>query len=508
MYTGLVAYQSTYGGAIHAAIHAFIALLNQEHAIVHKKEFQSKFLKISLDIASIFFAMGYFMGLSQSIFGIKDQSKSYIPWLQFSSLLECLSSAIQAIDVHNPNLVELMSKAGSRNTLFDCVPSIISLCLNNGISGKAARAAFIIGIKSTDVTNCIWFNDPESFYQKMEEIISHPERHVPEAMPYLLDQCGLNEHVARGIADPSCVDFVPSWCLLLSFLANPQIDSSQKELLVALLKEFSLLTAALLDCIMNSLEISPKSLGNLANSIQGGSKKLQENFSHYLQYLNNDMNSFVLGNAGVVVPMDVLLVGLLTSLPVACRAWFIELKDRKSKMFVEEFVRSKISPFLIKEEFEIIDTDDSDGQVSNFHIKSVNIKNQILASMEVEDGHSIDLRVSFPKEYPLKAPHAKLEKYIGISEAKARKWNLSIAAFLMNRNGTVSEVIQTWKKNVSQEFEGHEDCLICYSIIQPSTGQLPRLTCKTCHQKYHGTCLYKWFKTSGKSNCVHCQSPW
>jgi hypothetical protein len=55
---------------------------------------------------------------------------------------------------------------------------------------------------------------------------------------------------------------------------------------------------------------------------------------------------------------------------------------------------------------------------------------------------------------------------------------------------------------------GQEECLICYSIIQPTSGQLPRLCCRTCRKRFHGGCLYKWFKSSGKSNCPHCQSPW
>lgn len=506
----LISYQSSHGETISAAIHAFIALLDQDSSFSSKKKFQTERAKISLEIASIFNAMGYLMGVTSSIFG--TVSKSF--WSQLSNLLESLASAIQAMEQHNQNFTELIGEARSRNTHFDSISCILSLCLNNGISAQASRAAFIIALQSTEVMNTLFFNDSESFYDKIEEIISQPVRRVPEAMPDLLSQCGMIENVANGIHDPLSMDFIPSWCLLICFLTNPNVDSTQKELLVALLKEFNVLTEALLDYIVIALEEakqdSPRSLGNLAmNRTQGDQSKIHNDIPQYLQYLNNEMNSFVPTDGRVLAPCDVLLVGLLTSLPVACRTWFIDLKDKRSKVFVEDFVKTKISPFLIKEEFNGIDEDDSGNKtLSNFHIKSIDAKNQILASLEVEDGHSIDLKVSFPKEYPLRAPSANLEKYIGISEAKARKWNLSIAAFLMNRNGNVAEVIQTWKKNVSQEFEGHEDCLICYSIIQPSTGQLPRLTCKTCHQKYHGTCLYKWFKTSGKSNCVHCQSPW
>lgn len=509
MHDELSSYHEEHAGIIAAAVHIYTALLSRESGFLNKKEFFTQQQRLELDIASIFNGLGNFMSLSNSIFGLVHLSGSHTLRPQLSSLLDPLSLAIQAMVSHQVSLMELMTEMKLRNGRFECVPSILSLCLNNGISCKASRAAFIISLSSTEVANSIWYSDPETFYDKIEGIIADPERHVPDALPDLLYHCGMAEDIAHGIADSSSVDFIPSWSLLVSFLSNNSVENSQKEILVALLKEFSVLTGTLLDYIVGSLKAAPQRLSILDHGKEGVSSKLKGDLSLYLQYYNNEMNTFVANTDGIHIPMDVLLLGLLGTLPVACRAWLIDLQDKQSKLFVEEYVKTKISPLLIREEFEIIDTNDSDGKaLSNFNIMAVKAKNQIIASMEVEDGHSIELKVSFPKEYPLKAPRASLEKYVGISEAKARKWNLSIAAFLMNRNGTVSEVIQTWKKNVSQEFEGHEDCLICYSIIQPSTGQLPRLTCKTCHQKYHGTCLYKWFKTSGKSNCVHCQSPW
>ena len=50
-----------------------------------------------------------------------------------------------------------------------------------------------------------------------------------------------------------------------------------------------------------------------------------------------------------------------------------------------------------------------------------------------------------------------------------------------------------------QEFEGVEPCLICYSVISATNSQLPRLQCRTCAVRFHPACLYKWFKSSGKS---------
>ena len=61
---------------------------------------------------------------------------------------------------------------------------------------------------------------------------------------------------------------------------------------------------------------------------------------------------------------------------------------------------------------------------------------------------------------------------------------------------------------VPQEFEGVEPCLICYSVIASTNSALPRLQCRTCSVRFHPACLYKWFKSSGKSQCPYCQSPW
>ena len=97
---------------------------------------------------------------------------------------------------------------------------------------------------------------------------------------------------------------------------------------------------------------------------------------------------------------------------------------------------------------------------------------------------------------------------VGVPQGRLRKWLLSVAGFLRNQNGSVAEAIALWQRNVVKEFEGVEECLICYTIVAASNGKLPKLQCHTCSKRFHGACLYKWFQSSGKSNCPHCQSPW
>jgi hypothetical protein len=37
-----------------------------------------------------------------------------------------------------------------------------------------------------------------------------------------------------------------------------------------------------------------------------------------------------------------------------------------------------------------------------------------------------------------------------------------------------------WKQNIDKEFEGMEECPICYYIINSATKEIPKLQCKTC----------------------------
>ena len=79
---------------------------------------------------------------------------------------------------------------------------------------------------------------------------------------------------------------------------------------------------------------------------------------------------------------------------------------------------------------------------------------------------------------------------------------------LNSQDGTVLGALLLWKENVDKEFEGVEPCPVCYSVLCVKTHAMPNLECKTCKNRFHSTCLNKWFHSSGKSQCVHCQQPW
>jgi len=293
-----------------------------------------------------------------------------------------------------------------------------------------------------------------------------------------------------------------SWMQIIAYLNSDAHEAVQKDCLVIALKEVS-------DALDAFWQYLAQDIMDTKDQVKCTHQSKNDNDSESLGIsIKKALLEVILEPRSGICEERILMLGILAACPVACRAWFLNLDNRKMKHKVDGYVRNQLSPLIINRTLSVIESGEHYSSSDKFKVYSSWSRRGIVASLEVEDGHCIELSVSFPSNFPLKCPEVKIEKLVGVSEAKARKWMLSITAFLLNNNGSITEVIKLWKKNVDKEFEGHEDCLICYSIIQPSTGQLPRLVCKTCHQKFHGTCLYKWFKSSLKSNCPHCQSPW
>ena len=203
--------------------------------------------------------------------------------------------------------------------------------------------------------------------------------------------------------------------------------------------------------------------------------------------------------------------GILCTFPVLCRSWYADIRDRQKALAIEKLTAAVVTPAIVEKEFSSVHSfsrslhKDSRGV---FHVKVLQKRREICAKLDIEDGRGLELDISLPPSFPLLPPEVRCQKSVGISESRLRKWMLSMTVFLRNRNGDLLDSLKLWRQNVEGEFEGHEECLICYSIVQVSNGQLPKLGCRTCHKKFHGACLYKWFSSSGKNTCPHCQSPW
>jgi hypothetical protein len=162
--------------------------------------------------------------------------------------------------------------------------------------------------------------------------------------------------------------------------------------------------------------------------------------------------------------------------------------------------------------------------------------------------HPQPQKFRLPTTFPLKRVQIICDRFVGVPPERWRRWELQITAlftqkvrwirvpcfvtvlarlftacrvqalhavglsalffsFAWPQDGCLLDALVLWKQNLDKEFEGCEPCPICFAVISSTNHQLPRVSCGTCRNKYHGPCLQKWFRTSNKSVCPMCQQP-
>ncbi|XBH75084.1 hypothetical protein VPH35_101901 [Triticum aestivum] len=308
------------------------------------------------------------------------------------------------------------------------------------------------------------------------------------------------------------VNVFVAWALLLSHLQRLPLSSTSRALLLSYVQDK--ISPCILDCIFQHIPLRSGSGGGASAS---GKKKDAELVPEAKAAAEASKNAIVtcslLPYVESLWPVGVLemaslagsLYGMMIRLlPSYVRTWFTGLRDRSLSSSIESLTRVWCSPPLLLDEF--CQVKESVYADETFSVSVNRSAYEIIATYKKEET-GIDLVIRLPSCYPLRHVEVECTRSLGISEVKCRKWLLSLTSFVRNQNGAVAEAIQTWKKNFDKEFEGVEECPICYSILHTSNHGLPRLACKTCKHKFHGACLYKWFSTSNKSTCPLCQTP-
>ncbi|DBB01874.1 TPA: hypothetical protein ACH3X1_000476 [Trebouxia sp. C0004] len=304
--------------------------------------------------------------------------------------------------------------------------------------------------------------------------------------------------------------FLLAWALLLAhILGMPAGDAGKVFLSQALRTEYEVvpdLLRTILPLLPLEKAAAAKKDRSGAASRAGSAAKQQPqqwDIAATLRQLGVSDDAESIGKLG-----EAVYRGVLHALPASARAWYGDLRDRGLSAAVEAFTAEQESPLLLQHEFHLIQTAPAAPDMDNFSLKANSITREVIAVMEIEDGAVLEMVIKLPTSSPLRRAEVTCRRRVGVTEGKLRKWLLSVTAFLANQNGSIAEAIALWQRNVQKEFEGVEECLICYSIVSASDGKLPKMHCRTCSKRFHGSCLYKWFQSSGKSNCPHCQSPW
>ncbi|WVF72830.1 hypothetical protein IAT40_007648 [Kwoniella sp. CBS 6097] len=208
----------------------------------------------------------------------------------------------------------------------------------------------------------------------------------------------------------------------------------------------------------------------------------------------------------------------LVTIPSAVRSYYESLKSRQLSMSMLNFVARHYSPVIIAHEFAALRQPAALAQLTEegLNVRIASGGGQTVAAAGagsseaiasyVVDEQPMEIGIRLPAEFPLKAVDVRDLRRVGVPENKWRGWLMSVQQTITSRNGLILEALTVFKKNVSLHFEGVVECAICYSIISLTDRTLPTKPCRTCKNRFHASCLFKWFNSSHSSSCPLCRA--
>jgi hypothetical protein len=194
----------------------------------------------------------------------------------------------------------------------------------------------------------------------------------------------------------------------------------------------------------------------------------------------------------------------IEAFPTHSKHWWEDDCPKALSLAVSQFVETKVAPETLRRELNRINNAMNLGDMS---VSGSTVSREVTATY-IQDECQLSIVIQIPPTFPLRNVDVDGRRTLGIPEKKWKRWALNIRVMLNNQDGTLLDALMLWKENVDKEFAGLEPCPVCYSIISVKTHELPNLQCNTCSNCFHSSCLYKWFHSSGKSQCVLCQQPW
>ena len=177
-------------------------------------------------------------------------------------------------------------------------------------------------------------------------------------------------------------------------------------------------------------------------------------------------------------------------------------------MSVESWTAKYISPMIISAALaEVSDWSKAQTTEGDEQPLTIGVSNQsgtVTASYPVDDSNCA-ISITLPSTFPLHQATVASIHRIAVDERRWQSWLRTTQGVIAFRNNNIVEGLMVWRKNVIGQLKGQTECAICYAIVAED-GKLPSKKCRTCKNSFHGSCLFKWFKTSGGATCPLCRS--
>jgi hypothetical protein len=198
---------------------------------------------------------------------------------------------------------------------------------------------------------------------------------------------------------------------------------------------------------------------------------------------------------------DALLV-LFATFPTAAMSWAASPKATAAvRRFAALFGDSRTKT-ISSDIFKIVAESAAKLKLESTTITTEITNRRIHAVYLVDDASTpVKLTLAFPTNYPF-APVSVKCQFGDEGRNCAHQVDAAI-----RRGQSVDAGIIKWHQFITQRLVDAEPCTVCYSYLSEEAKK-PTIACPTCHQKFHGKCLSKWFSTLLKPTCPYCSSAW
>ncbi|KAB8345877.1 hypothetical protein FH972_022932 [Carpinus fangiana] len=197
----------------------------------------------------------------------------------------------------------------------------------------------------------------------------------------------------------------------------------------------------------------------------------------------------------------------LQYLPSLTKAWWLDSKSRQIRVNVESWTEKYISPHIISTTLDAVAqwAAKEDATSDEAFIIKVNQRaREVRASKEIDD-QLLTISINLPPTFPLGQAVVESVSRVAVDEKKWNSWLLNCTGVIAFSNNSLIDGIIAFRRNVNGALKGQTECAICYSLVS-GEKQLPTKKCGTCKNAFHGSCLYRWFKSSNSSSCPLCRT--
>ncbi|KAH8804720.1 hypothetical protein F5884DRAFT_796984 [Xylogone sp. PMI_703] len=211
--------------------------------------------------------------------------------------------------------------------------------------------------------------------------------------------------------------------------------------------------------------------------------------------------------------MQWLLINLyylcLKYTPNLVKNWWIDCKQKQTRIAVEGWTGKFFSPLVIADALDEVTKWAAEQETPSEDDKELQVKvskksREIYAGYEVDDTE-MKIVIRLPEIYPLEGVKVDGVNRVAVSEKKWTSWLMITQGVVTFSNGSITDGLSIFRKNVTGALKGQTECAICYSIIS-SDKKIPDKRCQTCKNMFHSSCLFKWFATSNQSTCPLCRN--